>query len=36
MMAGVVVRDHMGTIILAASLAGERCTGAEEVEANAI
>jgi hypothetical protein len=26
----------MGTIILAASLAGERCTGAEEVEANAI
>jgi ribonuclease HI len=33
---GVVARDHTGTIILAASLVGERCTSAEETEANAI
>ncbi|KAM0916170.1 hypothetical protein ACQ4PT_010274 [Festuca glaucescens] len=34
--AGVVVRDHLGSVILAASLVGNNCFGAEEAEAKAI
>jgi ribonuclease HI len=34
--AGVVVRDHLGSVILAASMVGNNCFGAEEAEAKAI
>jgi hypothetical protein len=34
--AGVVVRDHLGSAILAASMVGNNCFGAEEAEAKAI
>jgi ribonuclease HI len=34
--AGVVIRDHQGAIILAASMVGTKCRDAEEAEATAI